>query len=131
MTRRDEGGLRLGWFSLVVAPNASLDEPGIYEWRIDGGGVYVGASRYLKKQIGAYPRNVANLISGGNWHGQPGRSFRPVHKGLSDAYRERRSVSVVVLENCAASALLERKRFWLALRRNEEAAGGPAVLNGT
>ncbi|MGV8839840.1 MAG: hypothetical protein ACWA6X_06000 [Bauldia sp.] len=108
-----------------------LDAPGIYEWRIAGTALYVGKAKRLKSRLGAYPRNVRDVLLGRSWHGQEGKAFRPVHYGLRQAHDEGAVVVVAILENCDAVALSEREHYWIKLRRGEEARGGPIVLNAT
>lgn len=123
--------LRPGWYTRDIPDHVSLNSPGIYEWRIDGVGIYVGKAKRLKSRLDAYPRNVRGIVLGVPWHGQEGRRYRPVHYSLHRAYEDGTVATVGVLEVCEVADLIERERFWIELRRSEAATGGPAVLNAT
>lgn len=117
------------WFEVFCADGLSLDLPGIYEWRVETIGVYVGKAKRLKSRIRAYPNNVRRMTLGQPWHGNPERDYRPIHYALLRAYSENLPVSAVVLENCEAELRASRERHWIALRLEEERHGGPKLLN--
>lgn len=125
--------LRDGWFISEFAAHVDLAGSGIYEWRIEGIGLYTGKARKLSSRIHAYPRNLRNLIAGKPWHGNPTRSYRPIHLALRDAYEQGRRVTVTVLEMCNSQpeTRLSLERQWIAKRREEERLGGPKVLNAS
>lgn len=122
--------LRDGWWTLIIPPGINLAEPGIYEWRLDGIGIYVGKSCRLPRRIQEYPNNVRKLISGAPYRRNQPTGYRIVHHQLKQAYDSKIGVIVTVLENCARSELNERERYWIELRKSEAETGGPAVLNG-
>lgn len=121
--------LRHGWYVREIEETLDLDLPGIYEWRIDGVGVYVGKALRLKSRLRAYPNNVRRMLQGLHWHGDPTRNYRSIHHALRDAHEAGTLVVVRVLEACASEARNEREQYWIKLRREEAAAGGPKVLN--
>lgn len=121
--------LREGWYVREVEANLDLEQPGIYEWRIEGVGVYVGKALRLKSRLRAYPNNVRRMLQGLHWHGDPTRDYRPIHHALRAAHDTEAVVGVRVLELCSPEARNEREQHWIRLRRQEAAAGGPRVLN--
>lgn len=126
---KTSGVLREGWYRRDVDAAIDLDQPGIYEWRIEGVGVYVGKALRLKRRLSHYPNNVRRMLQGLPWHGNSARNYRPIHQALRDAHDAQTVVVVRVLEVCAAEARGDREQHWIALRRVEEALGGPRVLN--
>ncbi len=121
--------LREGWYLREIEAALDLDQPGIYEWRIDGVGVYIGKALRLKSRLRAYPNNVRRMLQGLHWHGDATRDYRPIHHALRDAHDSQALVVVRVLELCSPEARNEREQYWIRLRRQEAAAGGPKVLN--
>lgn len=121
--------LREGWYVREIEDTIDLDLPGIYEWRIEGVGVYVGKALRLKSRLRAYPNNVRRMLLGLHWHSDPTRDYRPIHHALRGAHDTGTVVVVRVLEVCASEARNEREQYWIRLRRAEAAAGGPKVLN--
>lgn len=117
------------WYIREIEASLDLDQPGIYEWRIEGVGIYIGKALRLKNRLRAYPNNVRRMLRGLEWHGDPTRSYRPIHHALRDAYETHAIVVVRVLEVCTPETRNEREQYWINLRRAEAAAGGPTVLN--
>ena len=122
-------GLREGWYVREIENILDLDLPGIYEWRIEGVGVYAGKALRLKSRLRAYPNNVRRMLRGLPWHNNAARDYRPIHHALRDAHEAGTVVVVRVLEVCTSEARNEREQYWIKLRREEAAAGGPKVLN--
>jgi Uma2 family endonuclease len=123
--------LRDGWYSQLIDTRFDLLKPGVYEWRIDGVGVYIGKATLLRDRINAYPRNVRKMIEGHPWHGDEKKEYRPIQRALRKAHDEGIPVTVAVLTNCVSGTrAAECERAWIRLRRQEAFAGGPPVLNG-
>lgn len=123
--------LRENWYVHVGEDQCDLLRPGVYEWRIEGVGLYVGKAKLLRNRIRAYPRNVRQMMDGHPWHGNPEKEYRPIHEALREAYEKGRLVTLTVLENCdTAKQAAEREQWWIEMRREEFSAGGPLVLNG-
>lgn len=120
--------LRQGWFE-VTANAAQLASVGIYEWRIEGVGLYVGQSKRLKSRLREYPNNVRKLIAKAPYRKSKPDGFRVIHRHLSAAYESQAAVKFSVLEICARDLLNECERAWIKRRREEAAKGGPPVLN--
>lgn len=121
--------LRENWFLRDIADHIDLNAAGVYEWRIDGVGVYVGKAKKLKSRLQAYPRNVRRMLEGLPWHGNPAREYRRIHHALRQAYESGATVRVAVLEVCDPKERAEREIAWIAKRQEEAAAGGPPLLN--
>ena len=121
--------LRPDWYVREIEATLDLGQPGIYEWRIDGVGVYIGKALRLKSRLRAYPNNVRRMLQGLHWHGDPTRGYRPIHHALRDAHDAGALVILRVLEVCSPEVRNEREQYWIRLRREEAAAGGPPVLN--
>lgn len=119
--------LRENWFLRDIADHIDLNAAGVYEWRIDGVGVYVGKAKKLKSRLQAYPRNVRRMLEGLPWHGNPERQYRRIHHALRQAYEGGTMIRVTVLEVCDPKERANREIAWIARRREEAAAGGPAV----
>ena len=102
---------------------------GVYQWSIEGVGVYVGKAKVLRDRLRAYPRNVLAMIEGRSWHGNPAREYRAIHKALREAHDAETLVTVTVLEVCDPDIRAERERHWIRVRRDEAEVGGPRVLN--
>jgi hypothetical protein len=118
--------MRDNWFAIPNTPNNSS---GIYEWRIDGVGVYVGQAKRLSSRMRAYPNNVRRILDKLPWRKNSKRDFRCVHHALRAAYEVGTPVTFTVLENCPPQLLNEREQYWIALRRSEFAGSGLKVLN--
>lgn len=121
--------LRADWYRREIDASLDLDQPGIYEWRIEGIGIYVGKALRLKRRLAHYPNNVLRMIQGLPWHSNPTKDYRAIHHALRRAYEEKLSVSVTVLETCTADVRKAREDHWVAVRRAEASSGGPVVLN--
>lgn len=121
--------LRVDWWKQNIGPDIDLTQPGIYEWQIEGVGVYIGQSKRLRQRIREYPNNVSKLLRGAPYRKSKLTAYRAIHHELKRAYEDLNLVSVTVLENCNISELNERERHWIAVRRFEASQGGPAVLN--
>lgn len=123
-----------GWFTRDIGPEFDIRAPGIYEWRIEGLGIYVGLTEQkLRTRIRAYRNNVRRHLAGSDYHGQAGGKYRVIHEAMKQAREEGRTVTVTVLQNCEKdlALLMLCEGEWIAKRRCEEAAGGPKVLNQT
>ena len=72
--------LRDGWFE-VSADDIQLASAGIYEWRIEGVGIYIGQSKRLAGRLREYPNNVRKIIDGAPYRkGKPGEARRTLQR---------------------------------------------------
>lgn len=119
--------LKDDWFYLAVDPSI-MHEAGIYQWLIEGVGVYVGKAKVLRHRVRAYPNNVRKMIEGRPWHGNPKRDYREIHKALRKAYDNGTRITVTVLETCDPADRADCERRWIDIRRGEESRGGLRCL---
>ena len=109
-------GSDTSWFVRDIPEGRSLTLPGIYEWRIEGVGSYVGKSKGLTRRLREYPNNVRKLLSGLPYRrGKPDR-FRRIHHELRAAMESGRRVTVTIIENCSVDEINERERYWIVQR---------------
>lgn len=121
---------REDWCACRVAGGARPDLPGVYEWRIEGGGLYVGQYTNADRRRREYQLNLIRMIQGQPYRRAKPDKFRPVHRALLQAVQEGREITFTILENHTDK--LERNRLEreiVAARRTEAAQGGPPVLN--
>ena len=121
--------LRPDWYSKAFDEGYDTSCAGVYEWRIEHTGLYIGKAKVLRKRVRNYPNNVRRMLEGLPWHGNPSRDYRPIHYALRKAYDDGLVVSVSILETCDPSIRAERERYWINLRREEALEGGLPVLN--
>ena len=121
--------LRPDWYRPGDYSDADMDMAGVYQWSLQGVWVYVGRAKVLRKRFCDYPRNIAAMIEGRPWHGNPAKDYRAIHFALRKAYDSGIPVDFSVLETCQPETRFERKRYWLAKRRGEAQTGGAAVIN--
>lgn len=123
--------LREGWWSQSDHAEIDLTQPGIYEWRLEEVGVYIGKSCRLRKRILEYPNNVRKLSIGAPYRKGAPLGFRDIHRGLKLAHDNLNGVVVSILENCSRCDLNAREQHWINVRQHEAVNGGLRVLNST
>lgn len=112
------------WFTLTVHDGASLELPGIYEWRIDGVGSYVGRYTRGTRPTQEYSRNVGNLLGGRGYRPGNATGFRRIHVALADAVRAGRGIELHILENLAAGDIGAREKALISERGSLNGTGG-------
>ena len=75
------------WYSLSVAPGASVDKPGLFEWRIDGVGSYIGTFKQCDSRLKDFTRNMERLLNGEDYRPDDPDGFRRIHHELAKAIR--------------------------------------------
>ena len=103
-------------FVFVVADGVDLTRPGIYEWRIEGVGTYIGKYKSISRPQRAYARNVANLLAGRPYRKTKPDRFRAIHHALAEAVRRRCFVTLTILENAPPWEIDDRERKLIAER---------------
>ncbi len=103
-------------FVCEIAQGIDLDLPGIYEWRIEGSGSYIGKSKRLKRRLREYPNNVRKLALNLPYRAGKPTSFRAIHHEMFRAHVDGRPVVFSVIENCPLERLNEREQFWIKSR---------------
>jgi hypothetical protein len=106
------------WYTVVIPEGVDLARPGIYEWRIQGSGSYIGRYTYSSRPFGEYEKNVLKMLNGRHYRPQKPDGFRRIHRELFKAHNELRDISLIILENCLAAELNERERYYRNLRGN-------------
>jgi hypothetical protein len=121
--------LRSDWYQQTTDLSVNMNAAGVYQWSIEGVGLYVGKAKVLRERLRDYPRNVRGMLEGRFWHGDPLKKYRDIHRALRAAYDNETPVFVTVLENCDPTIRSEREQYWIRLRRAEADQGGPPVIN--
>lgn len=121
--------LRDDWFR-NLADDASLALSGIYEWRIEGVGLYVGKSKDLASRLREYPNNVRKLLAG-----EPYRKSKPDKFRLIHAHSPTRTIDVSPSASQCWRRARSRHSTSVSGRGSSAGAkrlprGGPPVLNG-
>lgn len=106
----------VGWFEIEVEPGATLDRPGIYEWRIEGVGSYIGKFGSKSRPLNHYRRNVARLLDGRPYRKSKPDAFRHIHHALAAAVTAGTPVTLKILENPSATDINRRELELIALR---------------
>jgi len=99
---------------LILADRVTLDLPGIYAWKIEGSGVYVGKYTHKFRPLREYDKNVRRLLSDEPYRPQNPNGFRRVHRALAKAVVEGLNVELHVLENCPPETLNAREQYLIA-----------------
>ena len=90
-------------------PNFDEGRPGLYEWRIEGAGSYIGQYRWISRPRREYGLNVARLINDLPYRKGKPTGFRRIHRELASALMEGRRIELVFLENGERPALNARE----------------------
>jgi hypothetical protein len=115
--------LPTNWRRLVVTDGVDLTKPGLYEWRIEGVGVYIGKYTDISRPTRAYDKHVENLLNGKmKYRPSNPTGYRRIHHALIKAHLEGRQVTLTIIENAEKVNINYRERT-LILERN-------ATLNG-
>lgn len=104
------------WYSLIVVDGVDPNLPGIYQWEIEGGGIYIGKFTHRSRPFGEYERNVLKLLAGRPYRPQKPAAFRRIHRELHAAHIEGRKITLTILANCLPSELGLRERELIAER---------------
>lgn len=104
------------WHIWAFENGATIDLPGIYEWKIEGAGSYIGRYSNRSRLLGEYPFNVFRLRDGLPYRPKKPLGFRLIHHELLSAHRENRRIELIILENCEKSRLNERERYYTTER---------------
>lgn len=101
--------------------------PGIYEWHIEGAGVYIGQFSRIRRPTKEYRRNVVRLLNGKPYRKGNPDGYRRIHDELAMAHREGRRIELVVVENVPAEKINTREKELIAEHRVRL---GDKLLNG-
>ncbi|HME27141.1 MAG TPA: hypothetical protein VKI44_38440 [Acetobacteraceae bacterium] len=92
------------WCKVIEEPNVDCSKPGIYRWRIEEAGTYIGKYTKIRRPKKEYRRNVARILKGLRSH-HPNGKFRRIHHALADAVRDGRCITLTIVTNCTRSEL--------------------------
>jgi hypothetical protein len=56
--------LHSDWYREIKVPGVRPDLPGIYEWRIEGAGCYIGQYTHVWRPQREYEMNVRRILAG-------------------------------------------------------------------
>lgn len=98
------------WYRLLITEGVDTDLPGIYEWRIEGAGSYIGRYTYSSRPFGDYARHVRDLFLGDIYKPSDPDGWRRIHHELYAALLDGREIELIFVENCSADDLNERKQ---------------------
>jgi hypothetical protein len=105
------------WYSLTITKGANRDLPGLYEFKIDGVGSYIGKYTNFSERCKLYRRNVCNLLNKKPYRkGKPDR-FRRIHRELAEAVRAGKLIELIILENQPPGDRLNRREGELIMER--------------
>ena len=99
------------WYRLSISEGVNLDLPGIYEWRIEGAGSYIGRYTYSSRPFGDYARHVRDQFAGGIYKPKQPDGWRRIHRELYAALLDGRVIELIFVENCALGDLNARETF--------------------
>jgi len=118
------------WYRETIESGVSPELPGIYEWRIEGVGCYIGQYTRVRRPRRHYSRNLTRMFAGLPYRKSKPDGFRLIHHALADAIRKRRTVTLILLENQVSKVDRNHREQELIMERKAEAAaGGLRVLN--
>lgn len=98
-----------GWYAYVVAEGACEDVPGIYEWRIEGIGTYIGKFKRIRRPTREYGCNVVRLLNERPYRKGSPLGFRRIHRELAQAVRVGWLITLTILENPPVADLNRRE----------------------
>jgi hypothetical protein len=104
------------WCEYLVCEGVDQKKPGIYEWKIDGVGSYIGKYRRISRPTKHYRRNVIRLMNGDPYRKGKPAGFRRIHLELEKAVRENRRIELHILENVAVAEINVREAELIKLR---------------
>lgn len=126
----DSSALSSDWCTELSLDSADPFKPGLYEWRIEGLGVYIGQYTRRSRHRREYRLNVLRLLNGHPYRKKDPYGFRSVHHALATAVREGRRITLTIIENQAdKSERNRREQELIRIRRREAECGGLPVLN--
>ncbi len=113
-------------FKEIWTDGINLDLPGVYEFRVDGIGVYIGECTSFSRPRQQYWRKVRKVLLG-----LPHRKkLRDVHKLLARGIAEGAVITLTLVENVHEKPERKRRERELIDARIREAAhGGLPVYN--
>jgi hypothetical protein len=130
MVRALTGILPIGWYQEITVIGVISDMPGIYEWRIEGMGCYIGQYTKARRPRREYALNVERILTEKPYRKGKPEGFRKIHLELAQAVQAGQKITLTLLENHASKVDRNRReRELIAERRAHAAVSGLRVLN--
>lgn len=98
-----------GWYCYRVNDGVDTKKPGIYQWRIEGAGSYIGKYGRIRRPTKEYRRNLIRLLNSRAYRKANPGGYRRIHHELACAHREGRRIELIILENVCADKINERE----------------------
>lgn len=124
----EKNPLREGWYETTHVEIAGASA-GIYEWRIEGFGAYVGKSKNLRSRFREYRNNVCKLLNGLPYRKNNPEGFRDVHRELLNAYQNKAAIKFTVLGFYEPDSLNAHEQAAIKRLRETHASEGLQVYN--
>jgi len=102
--------LPVDWYVYCVERGVDVDRPGIYEWRIDGVGSYIGRYGRVRRPTKEYARNVVRLLNDKPYRKNKPHGFRRIHFELAKAVKAGTHIKLLILENVGPEVIALRER---------------------
>ena len=116
------------WYREVQVLGVSSAVPGLYEWRIEGVGCYIGQYTHVQRPKREYGLNIQRILSERPYRKGKPEGFREIHRRLAEAVQGGLLITLTLLENhVSKDDRNQRERELIAQRRAE--VGGIRVLN--
>jgi hypothetical protein len=97
------------WYIFHVIDGVDIDRPGIYQWKIEGSGSYIGKYGHISRPTKRYGWNVSRMLNGKPpSSGNP--QFRRVHHALLKAHKDKKRIELIILENVSPDRINQRER---------------------
>jgi hypothetical protein len=109
--------LRPDWYARSTVPGVLENEPGIYEWNIEGVGRYIGRYSNISRPRSEYALNVSRLLAGLSYRKSKEGGFRRIHCALAAAYLAGTQITLTILENQPLGEAIKRRETELIRQR--------------
>ena len=99
---------------LIILDKVDLDRPGIYAWKLENIGVYIGKYTRKSRPLREYDKNVRRLLNSQPYRPKKPDGFRRVHHALAKAVQEKTKIELHILENCTPDQHNNREQHLIA-----------------
>lgn len=97
------------WYTLIEIEGVDCTKSGLYEWKIEGVGSYIGKYTHINRPKKHYTRNVTNLLNNKPYR-KNSAVFRRIHHELAEAWRNQKQITLTILENCSREEINSREQ---------------------
>ncbi len=97
------------WYTYVRHTGVDESKPGIYEWKIEGVGSYIGKYKRISRPTKHYTRNVERKLNGEYYRRGNPDGFRFIHEELEKAHLNDRPIELHILENVELRSINARE----------------------